>query len=67
MEPLLREAAEEIRRLRRENEILRAKVEVMDLFAVVINTQPAFRSQPMCVDIAWQLDQAADAAPKGGE
>lgn len=38
---LLLEAEAEIRELRRQNEILGAKVEVMNLFATVLHTQPA--------------------------
>lgn len=39
----LRECEHEIISLRRHNEILSAKVEVMDLFAQVLNTEPAKR------------------------
>lgn len=56
---ILNEAKHEINSLRRRNEILSAKVEVMELFACVLHTQPATREQPMCVDIAWQLEQEA--------
>ncbi len=59
MKNLLKEAAYEIRDLRRRNEILSAKVEVMDLFAMVLNTEPARRGQGMSSDVAWQLDKAA--------
>jgi len=43
--------------LRRENEILRAKVEVMDLFACVLHTTPARHSQGMSEDVAWALER----------
>ncbi len=56
---ILNEAKHEITSLRRQNEILRAKVEVMDLFACVLHTQPASREQGMSVDIAWQLEKEA--------
>jgi len=56
---ILNEAKHEITSLRRQNEILRAKVEVMDLFACVLHTQPAQHVQGMCVDIAWQLEKEA--------
>ena len=56
---ILNEAKHEITSLRRQNEILRAKVEVMDLFACVLHTQPAMREQGMTVDIAWQLEKEA--------
>jgi hypothetical protein len=54
---LLLEAASEIDSLRRQNETLRAKVEVMDLFACVLHTQPATYNPPMGVDVAWSLRQ----------
>ena len=58
---IMTSAAAEIRELRRQNEILRAKVEVMDFFALVLHTQPASRSQGASIDVAWQLDkQIAD-------
>lgn len=56
---ILTEATHEIRSLRHQNEILRAKVEVMDLFACVLHTQPAQHVQGMSPDIAWQLEQEA--------
>lgn len=57
---ILTEASAEIRRLRRQNEILNAKVEVMDLFACVLHTNPAQHTGGvMGVDIAWQMDKEA--------
>ena len=60
---LMTQAIDEIRTLRRENEILSAKVDVMDLFAMVLHTTPAHRSQGASVDIAWQMQKAIDAEP----
>lgn len=57
MTELLTNAMHEIRNVRRENEILRAKVEVMDLFACVLMTQPARQSQGMSPDVAWALEK----------
>lgn len=59
MESLLIQAREEIRRLRRENEILHAKVSTMELFATVLNTEPWSPRQGMGEDIAWKLDKKA--------
>ena len=53
----LRDAANEIRSLRRQNELLSAKVEMIDLFAQVLNTKAAERSAGASPDIAWQLDK----------
>lgn len=57
---LLRDAREEILGLRREAEILRAKVEMIDLFACVLHTQAASRSQGAAPDVAWAIQQEID-------
>ena len=54
---LLKDAQQEIQQLRRRNEILGAKVEVMDSFMCVLHTKPAEHLQVMSVDIARQLGQ----------
>lgn len=60
MKELLVKAREEIIALRRRNEILSAKVEVMDLFACVLHTQAAHRNDGMTIDIAWELGKEID-------
>jgi hypothetical protein len=64
MKDLLTSAMHEILQLRRQNEILAAKVEVMDLFACVLNSEPARRSQGMAVDVAWVLQKQIDELTK---
>jgi len=54
---LLGEAKSEILNLRRRNEILSAKVEVMESFMQVLHTRPAERVEQAAVDIAWQIEQ----------
>jgi hypothetical protein len=61
---ILLRASAEIKQLRRDNEILRAKVEVMDFFALVLNTKPAYPSIGMSEDIAWECEKAAALATK---
>ena len=56
---LLSDAANEIRNLRRINEVLTAKVEVMELFTCVLHTKAATRMQGESVDVAWMRDKAA--------
>lgn len=51
------EAADEIRRLRRANELLSAKVEMINLFACVLHSNAATRVETAAPDVAWQLDQ----------
>jgi hypothetical protein len=47
---LLKDAQREIQQLRRRNEILGAKVEVMDSFMCVLHTKPAEHRQAMSVE-----------------
>lgn len=58
---LLMQARDEIRSLRGQNEILRAKVETMELFACVLNTRPAITPQGYSEDIAWKLQLEIDS------
>lgn len=57
---LLHDAKHEINSLRRRNEILSAKVEVMDLLACFLHTQPATREQGMTIDVAYELERHAN-------
>jgi hypothetical protein len=59
MRNLLLDAMHEIRALRRQNEILSAKVEMIDLFACVLHTEPARRSQGAAPDVARALEKEA--------
>lgn len=54
---MMETAVHEIRSLRRQNEILSAKVEVFDSIMQVLHTSPATRSQGMSPDIAWQMEK----------
>lgn len=54
---LLLHAQHEILDLRRRNEVLQAKVDTMDLFALVLRTQPAYQSVGMGEDVAWLIDK----------
>lgn len=60
MKQLLEQARQEIIALRRQNEILSAKVEMVDLFACVLHTQPARHSVSMGEDIAWKIERALE-------
>jgi hypothetical protein len=57
MKNLLLQAKEEILQLRRQNELLSAKVETMELFALVLRTQPSYTGMTMGEDVAWKLDR----------
>ncbi len=60
LKELLLNAMHEIRDLRRRNEILAAKVEMIDLFACVLHTQAASRSEGAAPDVAWALQKKID-------
>jgi len=60
MKHLLLAAKSEIERLRRQNEILNAKVSTMELFATVLHTNPSYPPMGASVDIAWELQRAHD-------
>lgn len=66
LKELLTSAVHEIQGLRRRNEILNAKVEVMELFACVLHTTPAQHSQSMSPDVAWALQKKIDEIDKAG-
>jgi len=54
---LLLNAQHEILGLRRRNEVLQAKVDTMDLFALVLRTSPSYQSVGMGEDVAWLIDK----------
>ena len=59
-ENLLRKAIWDIQDLRRRNEVLSAKVEVMDLFHLVLSTQPNYGSQGASIDVAGEMQKRVD-------
>jgi hypothetical protein len=59
-ERAMRMALEQLQTLRRRNEILEAKVEVMNLFAVTLHSTPAYPTQGMGEDAAWLLQKELD-------
>lgn len=59
---LMGRAIDEINTLRHRNEILEAKVQTMDLFALVLRTEPKYPSQGYGEDIAWKMQRYLDNA-----
>ena len=53
----LKTAVEEIRWLRHQNELLAAKVDTMELFALVLRTRPEYAPRGEGVDIAHELER----------
>jgi hypothetical protein len=62
---LLLEARSEILDLRRQNELLRARVDTMDLLATVLFTRPHQVAQGGSVDVAWKIMKAVEDARTG--
>lgn len=54
---LLKDAKRELLELRRRNEILAAKVEMIDLFACVLHTQAAQRTEGFTLDLVAKIDR----------
>jgi hypothetical protein len=52
----LKEAQYEIKQLRRQNEILSAKVEVMDNFMLILHTTPANRLTGASPDVVYAME-----------
>jgi hypothetical protein len=57
LQELLTNAMHEIHDLRRRNEVLSAKVEMIDLFACVLHTQAASHPQGFSPDVAFALQK----------
>lgn len=62
---LLSMACNEITQLRRANEILGAKVEVMELFGLTLRTQPNYGNQAMTEDIVWRMQRRIEEIESG--
>ena len=58
---LLLRAMHEIRALRRDNEILGAKVRMIEFFETVLQTQPARPTEGVKMDVAWHIEKLIDA------
>jgi len=58
MKELLESAKEEILNLRRQNEVLSAKVDTLEFVACLLHTRPAASDQGYGTDIVWEIDKA---------
>jgi len=54
---LLTEAVTEIRMLRKENELMRARLEMFDAINKILHTQPASISQGMSPNLVWTIEK----------
>lgn len=55
---LLKEAAIEIKMLRRQNEIMSARLGVFDDLMSMLNTSPAYKTQGMSPDVVYAIERA---------
>jgi hypothetical protein len=61
---MLREAAMEIKNLRRQNELMAARLDVFDSMMAVLHTPIAMKSQGMSPDLVWEIEKYLDKQPQ---
>lgn len=54
---LLGRANAEIKNLRRQNELMNARLEMFDSINAILHTQVASKSQGMSPDLVWEIDK----------
>lgn len=54
---LLSRANAEIKNLRRQNELMNARLEMFDSINAILHTQVASQSQGMSPDLVWEIDK----------
>lgn len=54
---LLREAVFEIKQLRKQNEIMSARLDMFDKCMLIFQSAPAYQSQGMSPDLVWQIEK----------
>jgi hypothetical protein len=57
---LMQSAAHEIRDLRRQRDLLQAKVDGFEMASQFLNAQIRSQTQGMSIDVAWELDKACE-------
>ena len=62
MKNLLASARLEIMLLREQNQIMKAQLSIVDVFAVALGLKP--KDQEMTIDVAWQLQQKIEELEK---
>lgn len=54
---MLKEATFEIKILRRQNELMRARLDMFDTINAILHTQVASRNEGMSPDLVWQIEK----------
>jgi len=57
---LLQRAVTEINILRRQNELMSAKLEMFDKCVLLLHTSPNYPSQGMSPDLVWEIQKSLD-------
>ncbi len=61
---MLRSAVNEIKDLRRRNELMSARLDVFDSMMAVLHTPIATKSQGMSPDLCWEIERYLDKQPE---
>lgn len=61
---LLNEAAFEIKILRRQNELMKARLDMFDAINMMLHTEVARQSQGMSPDVVWAIEKFIEDQPK---
>ena len=54
---MLKEATFEIKILRRQNELMRARLDMFDTINAILHTQVASRNEGLSPDLVWQIEK----------
>ena len=61
---MLKEAVIEIKILRRQNELMSARLDVFDSMMAVLHTPIATKSTGMSPDLVWEIEKFLDKTPE---
>lgn len=61
---LLQEAAQEIKNLRSQNQLMSARLEMFDNMMAVLHTDVARKSQGMSPDLVWEIEKFIEGENK---
>ena len=54
---MLKEAVFEIKSLRRQNELMKARLDMFDAINAILHTQVATRNEGMSPDLVWKIEK----------
>lgn len=67
LERLLKKASEDIRFLRQQNMLMRAKLDGLEMAMTLVRATPSqgYNSECASIDVAWEIDRAVEALQAG--